>query len=152
MRRLLAITLSLSLLAGSPARAASPATWSVADLENEVMCTVCHLPLNESQSAFADGVRLQIQQKHDLGWSKQRTLDWLVQQYGEEVLAAPPKHGFGLLAWVVPGVVLLGGTGIAAVLALSWSRGRRPPPPPGASVSDDAAMDARIDADLERDE
>ncbi|MDX6547245.1 MAG: cytochrome c-type biosis protein CcmH [Gaiellales bacterium] len=151
MRRLLAITLSLSLLASSPARAASPATWSVADLENEVMCTVCHLPLNESQSAFADGVRLQIQQKHDLGWSKQRTLDWLVQQYGEEVLAAPPKHGFGLLAWVVPGIVLLGGAGIAAVLAVSWSRARRPPPPP-PGVSDDAAMDARIDADLERDE
>ncbi|MDX6546212.1 MAG: cytochrome c-type biosis protein CcmH [Gaiellales bacterium] len=151
MRRLLLITLSLGLLAGPPAWAATPAAWSVADLENEVMCTVCHLPLNESQSAFADGVRLQIQQKHDLGWSKQRTLDWLVQQYGEEVLAAPPKHGFGLLAWVVPGVVLVGGAVIAAVLAMSWSRGRRPPPPP-PGVSDDPAMDARIDADLERDE
>jgi len=149
MRRLLMLAAVLTLAVAQPARAAR-ADWSVAELENEVMCTVCHQLLSQSQSAFADGVRKQIQDKHDLGWSKQRTLDWLVQQYGEEVLAAPPKHGFDLLAWVIPAVVLVGGAGIAAALAMSWSRGRRPPPPPSSPA--DAAMDARIDADLERDE
>ena len=149
MSRLLVIAAVLTLALVQPA-AAAPATWSVAELENEVMCTVCHQLLSQSQSAFADGVRKQIQQKHDLGWSKQRTLDWLVQQYGEEVLAAPPKHGFDLLAWVIPGLVLVAGAGIAAALAVTWSGGRRPPPPQGVAV--DAAMDARIDADLERDE
>jgi len=129
VRRLLLITLACALIVVAPARAAT-ADWSVAELENEVMCTVCHQLLSQSQSAFAIGVRAQIQQKHDLGWSKQRTLDWLVQQYGEEVLAAPPKHGFDLLAWLVPAAVLLGGAGVTA----------------------DAGMDARIDADLERDE
>jgi cytochrome c-type biogenesis protein CcmH len=149
MRRLLMLAAVLAVAFAQPARAAQ-ANWSVAELENEVMCTVCHQLLSQSQSAFADGVRHQIQQKHDLGWSKQRTLDWLVQQYGEEVLAAPPKHGFDLLAWVIPGLVLVGGAGIAAALAVTWSRTRRPPPPPGVII--DAAMDARIDADLERDE
>jgi cytochrome c-type biogenesis protein CcmH len=149
VRRLLVLAAVFTMAVAPPARAAQP-DWSVAELENEVMCTVCHQLLSQSQSAFADGVRKQIQEKHDLGWSKQRTLDWLVQQYGEEVLAAPPKHGFDLLAWVIPGVVLLGGAGIAAALAVSWSRGRRPPLPP--AMTTDAAMDARIDADLERDE
>jgi cytochrome c-type biogenesis protein CcmH len=149
VRRLLVVGIALALAIASPARAAQ-ADWSVAELENEVMCTVCHQLLSQSQSAFADGVRRQIQEKHDLGWSKQRTLDWLVQQYGEEVLAAPPKHGFDLLAWVIPALVLVGGAGVAAALAISWSRGRRPPPPPSPPA--DAAMEARIDADLERDE
>ena len=149
MRRLLMLAAVLTLAVAQPARAAQ-ADWSVAELENEVMCTVCHQLLSQSQSAFADGVRKQIQEKHDLGWSKQRTLDWLVQQYGEEVLAAPPKHGFDLLAWVIPAVVLVGGAAVAAALAMSGSRGRRPPPPPSSPA--DAAMDARIDADLERDE
>jgi hypothetical protein len=80
MRRLLLLAAALTLAVAQPARAAQ-ADWSVAELENEVMCTVCHQLLSQSQSAFADGVRKQIQEKHDLGWSKQRTLDWLVQQY-----------------------------------------------------------------------
>ena len=140
--------LAVALMAAQPAQA-SQATWSVAELENEVMCTVCHQLLSQSQSAFADGVRAQIQQKHDLGWSKQRTLDWLVQQYGEEVLAAPPKHGFDLLAWLVPAAVLLAGAAVAGALAVSWSRQRRPAVAAGPA---DAEMDARIDADLEHDE
>ncbi len=148
MSRLLLITLALMLAAATPAQAAQ-ADWSVAEVENEVMCTVCHQLLSTSNSAFADGVRKQIQDKHDLGWSKQQTLDWLVAQYGEEVLAAPPKHGFDLLAWVIPGAVLLGGAALAAGLAVSWSRGRRPAE--ATAVRPDAAMDARIDADLERD-
>jgi cytochrome c-type biogenesis protein CcmH len=148
VRRAVLTLLAVALLAAQPAQA-SQATWSVAELENEVMCTVCHQLLSQSQSAFADGVRAQIQQKHDLGWSKQRTLDWLVQQYGEEVLAAPPKHGFDLLAWLVPAAVLLGGAAVAGALAVSWSRRRRPAVAAGPA---DAEMDARIDADLEHDE
>jgi hypothetical protein len=66
----------------------------------------------------------------------------------EEVLAAPPKHGFDLLAWVVPSGAAGRGGHVSArgdVVAE-----RRPPPPQGVVV--DVAMDARIDADLERDE
>ncbi len=31
-----------------------------------------------------------------------RVRNTLVAQFGTEILAAPPKHGFDLLAWVVP--------------------------------------------------
>ena len=55
-----------------------------------------------------------IDQKHRQGWSEARTCDYLVAQFGEEVLAAPPKHGFDLLAWLVPAAVLLGGAALAA--------------------------------------
>ena len=93
-----------------------------------------------------------IQQKHQQGWSEARTRDYLVAQYGEEVLAAPPKHGFDLLAWLVPAAVLLGGAALAVLLARAWSGGRGGgdgPPPPAAP---DAEMDARIDAELAREE
>jgi cytochrome c-type biogenesis protein CcmH len=147
------LALVLACLLGAamttPALAAQ-ATWSEADLESQLMCPVCHTLLDNSQSAEANRIREVIHQKHQQGWSEARTRDYLVAQYGEEVLAAPPKHGFDLLAWVIPGVVLVGGAGLAAALAVSWSRGRRPPSPP--AVTTDAAMDARIDADLERDE
>jgi cytochrome c-type biogenesis protein CcmH/NrfF len=70
-----------------------------------------------------------------------------VAQFGEQILAAPPKHGFDLLAWVVPGAALALGAAVAATLAWVWSRSRRGPPG-GDAAGLDPAMDARIDADL----
>jgi cytochrome c-type biogenesis protein CcmH len=132
-----------------PAYAA--ATWSVADLENQLMCPVCHEPLNQSQSAAADRIRHIIQDKRDQGWSEQRTKDFLIGQYGEEILAAPPHHGFGLLAWIVPAAVLLGGGAIAVALAMRWSRGRRAGPADEPPLPD-SELDRRIDAELAREE
>jgi cytochrome c-type biogenesis protein CcmH/NrfF len=144
VRRALCLAIAAVLLVAAPARASA---WSVADLESQVMCPVCHQPLNQSQSAAADRIRSIIAAKHAQDWSEQRVKDYLVAQYGEEILAAPPEHGFGLLAWLMPAVVLLGGGAVAVVLAMRWSRGRGGPPdaPP---EQPDGRMDARIDAGL----
>ena len=40
------------------------------------------------------------------GLTKQEIKDRLVDQYGPKILAAPPKEGFDLLAWVLPLVAL----------------------------------------------
>jgi cytochrome c-type biogenesis protein CcmH len=146
MIRRLAIVWLAALLLASPAQAA-PATWSVTDLENQLMCPVCHQLLNQSQSTEADLIRHQIQVRHDRGWSEQRVRDYLVAQYGQEILAAPPAHGFGMLAWVIPAAVLLVGGVVALFLARTWARGRGGGSPPAAP---DDALDARIDADLAR--
>lgn len=145
MRRAAALAIALVLLLAVSAHAS--ATWSVSDLESQVMCPVCHQPLNQSQSAAADRIRSIIAAKHAQGWSEQRVKDYLVAQYGEEILAAPPAHGFGLLAWLMPAAVLLGGGAVAVVLAMRWSRGRGGPPP-GEPPPPDDRLDARIDADL----
>lgn len=145
MRRALLLAAVVALLAAAPARAS--ATWSVTDLESQVMCPVCHQPLNQSQSAAADRIRSIIAAKHAQGWSEQRVKDYLVAQYGEEILAAPPQHGFGLLAWLMPAAVLIGGGAVAVVLAMRWSRSRGGPPS-GAPPPPDDRLDARIDADL----
>ena len=146
MRRGLLLAFLAALLLAAPAHAAA-ATWSVTDLESQVMCPVCHQPLDQSQSAAADRIRSLIAAKHAQGWSEQRTKDFLVAQYGEEILAAPPAHGFGLLAWLTPAAVLLGGGAVAVVLAMRWSRGRGGPPPDIPPPPDDR-LDARIDTDL----
>jgi cytochrome c-type biogenesis protein CcmH/NrfF len=72
--------------------------------------------------------------------------DRLIAQFGQEILAAPPKHGFDLLAWAIPGAALLAGAIVAGVLATRW-RGRRGPPPPPPV---DPSFSARIDADMAR--
>ena len=123
MRRALVLACLLGAAMTTPALAAQ-ATWSEADLESQLMCPVCHTLLDNSESAEANRIREVIHQKHQQGWSEARTRDYLVAQYGEEVLAAPPKRGFDLLAWLVPAAVLLGGAALAVLLARAWSGGR----------------------------
>jgi cytochrome c-type biogenesis protein CcmH len=149
------LALVLACLLGAaittPALAAQ-ASWSEADLESQLMCPVCHTLLDNSQSAEANRIREVIDQKHRQGWSEARTRDYLVAQYGEEVLAAPPKHGFDLLAWLVPAAVLLGGAALAVLLARAWSGGRGGGDGPSPPAVPDAEMDARIDAELAREQ
>ena len=149
MRRLLAClgaTLAVGLAAPSAALACNG--WSEQDMQTQLMCITCRVPIDQSESAFAQHVRSFLHQKCVAGWTGSQVKDTLVNRFGEEILAAPPKHGFSLLAWLVPGAVLLAGIGIAATLALRWSRSRTGPPrsPPEADL--DAATAARIDADL----
>ncbi|HVI17066.1 MAG TPA: cytochrome c-type biogenesis protein CcmH [Gaiellales bacterium] len=149
--RLALMLVCLLAAAVTPPALAAQATWSETDLESQLMCPVCHTLLNNSQSAEANRIRKVIDDKHRQGWSEARTRDYLVAQFGEEVLAAPPKHGFYLLAWLVPAAVLLIGAALAVLLARAWrgGGGGGGPSPPAAP---DAEMDARIDAELAREE
>jgi cytochrome c-type biogenesis protein CcmH len=41
---------------------------------------------------------------------------------GEEILAAPPKRGFALTAWLFPVFIIVNGVGLIIVLATRWTR------------------------------
>jgi cytochrome c-type biogenesis protein CcmH len=68
----------------------------------------------------------------------------LFAAYGPEIQATPPTSGFGLLAWLVPGLGLLGG-GVVVTWWLRW-RGR-PQAPTGATPP---ALDREAEARLEQ--
>jgi cytochrome c-type biogenesis protein CcmH len=150
MKRLAAALLLAALaLALAPAAAAACAGgWTAAELEREVMCLTCNQRLDQSNSALADNLRAYIGDRCAAGWSKERVKDSLVARFGPEILAAPPRRGFDLLAWVVPFAALAAGAAVAATLALRWSRSRGPEPPPEPALAAD--LEARIDADLDR--
>ena len=123
--------------------------WTEANMETQLMCIVCHERLDQSNSPFANQVRDHLQQWCTAGWSADRVRSELVGEFGPEILAAPPKHGFDLLAWVIPAAVLVAGAGVAGGLAVMWSRSRRGPPGQGGGGGPiDPALEKRIDADL----
>ena len=149
IRRLAALVLAAAVLAAAGC-GGSAGTWSPAGLEQDLMCVPCNQRLDQSQSAVAIRMRTQLAEFHRKDWSEQRVKDYFVAQYGPEVLAAPPRHGFDLLAWVIPAVVLIGGGAIAVALAMAWSRSRsRPAEAPAGSSDVDDAMAARIDRELQ---
>jgi cytochrome c-type biogenesis protein CcmH len=81
------------------------------------------------------------------GDSAQEIKAALVSQFGPNVLATPSKSGFGLLAWLVPILVVLGAALVIGAFVLAWSR-RRPPPGPERPL--DADLERRVDEELAR--
>jgi cytochrome c-type biogenesis protein CcmH len=127
---------------------------TLAELEREVICPTCHTTLALSSSPIADRMRAFIRGRIAAGDTKTEIKDELVAQFGESVLAAPPKSGFNLLAWLLP----LVGIGIAALalaaLAFRWSRRRADPASAGQSPNGrgrlDPELERRVDEELAR--
>jgi cytochrome c-type biogenesis protein CcmH len=140
----LVAALALLALMVFPAVAEACNGWSEPGMETQLMCPTCHQVLAYSQSTIATNIRGHLRTWCAAGWTSGQVKDRLIAQFGREILASPPKRGFDLLAWVIPGVALLAGTIAAGALAMRW-RGRRGPPPPPPV---DPRLAARIDADM----
>jgi cytochrome c-type biogenesis protein CcmH/NrfF len=136
--------------AGAPSQKPAPKT-TLPDVEDEVMCPICGTALNLSFSPQADRERAFIQREINEGKTKEQIKDDLVEQYGTNVLAEPPKSGFDLTAWLVPGLAIL----VAAVaIALGLWRWRRTGRAREAGETEEGALDPsereRLDSDLAR--
>ena len=144
------VALALVLPTSSVTASAASRAWSTADLESQLMCPTCHVPLDQSDSAEAQDIRTFVQQRHDAGWSEQRTRQALIDRFGTRILAAPPFQGFDMLAWLIPGVILLGGGASALGLAWTWARRRNPTSVGEGPSAPEPALLARIQADIEQ--
>ncbi|HKP17539.1 MAG TPA: cytochrome c-type biogenesis protein [Gaiellaceae bacterium] len=143
----LAAVLAALVLAG-PALA-SERHPTLGDLESEVMCPTCKTTLDQSNAPIANRIRAFISARIAAGDTKSEIKDKLVLQFGEAVLAAPPKHGFNLLAWVLPFVGVGIGAIVLALLAWRWSRARSP----GAAAAGaplEPELERRVDEELAR--
>src|SRR3954470_3154650 len=124
MTRALAILALALLLAPTAAAAACPKT-SLADVEDEVMCPICGVPLGlATESPQARRERAFIQREAEACKSKQQIKAELVAQFGDRVLALPPDKGFNVAAYAAPAVIVLLGLGAITTIAV---RRRRSP-------------------------
>lgn len=140
------LVLVTALLLAPAAVAAKPPT--LVDLEDEIMCPVCPgETLAQSSSPAAQQVERFIAARIRAGDSKQEIKDKLVAQYGPRILAAPPKEGFDLLAWLLP----IAGALAAAVLLgfAAWRWSRAPKAAPEAATLD-PELERRVDRELAR--
>lgn len=149
MRTWLAVAVALSVLLPAAPAAASEGHPTLAELEAEIICPTCHTTLDQSDSPIARRMRQFIIARIAAGDTKSEIKDKLVAQFGPAVLAAPPKHGFGLLAWLLPLVGVLVGAAVLGLLAWRWSRVRAPAAVPvGPSLGPE--LEQRVDEELRR--
>jgi cytochrome c-type biogenesis protein CcmH len=145
--------LAAALLLAAPA-AASEQHPTLNELENQIMCPVCAgETLAQSDSPAAAQVKRYIQGRITAGATRSEIKRELVAQYGTRILAAPPRHGFDWLAWILPLVGIIGGAGAIGLLAWRWSRVREEPPAGSVSLNGrplDPDLERRLDEELAR--
>jgi cytochrome c-type biogenesis protein CcmH len=159
-RALILAVLVLGLLSPAAAAAAAAPKADLVDLEDEVMCVTCKVPLNIAEGAQPDSQRTRIRELIAEGKTKDEIKTTLVAEYGPDVLALPDSDGVGITAYVIP---LALGAIVVAALALLVPRWRRREAT-GMATADGRADDdsttgprelsdddaARLDADLAR--
>lgn len=121
-------------------------------VEKKLRCTCgCGLDIYTCRTTdftctYSPALHKQVMQLAEQGKSAQQIIDAFVGQYGEAALMAPPKRGFNLAGYFVPGIVILGA---AAVLVRMLRRWTAATPAPVASQPSLTAPDASP-AELER--
>jgi cytochrome c-type biogenesis protein CcmH len=148
VRFLLIAVLALALAGAAAASEVKPTS---AELESELVCPVCETTLDTSTAPAALRIKVYIRARIAAGDTKSEIKAKLVDQFGEAVLAVPPRKGFDWIAWLLP----LGGLAVGAVVvgALAWRWSRRRGDDLGSP--DDAEpiepeLESRLDAELAR--
>jgi cytochrome c-type biogenesis protein CcmH len=139
--------LALALVAPAAASERHP---TLGDLEGEVMCPTCKTTLDQSTAPIANRIRQFITARIAAGDTKSQIKAKLVAQFGPAILAEPSKHGFNLLAWVLPFLALGVGAAVLAWLVWRWSRRRESVVVAAGGVPVDPELERRLDDELAR--
>ncbi len=148
-----ALTVALAAALSPTALAAAPRA-SFTQIENDVMCVACHESLAVAQSPEAFSERQYIRTLIATGKTRKQIEDDLVAQYGPSVLALPPAHGFNILIYVIPPLVLILGVGVLVITIPRWRRRARAAAsrPRAAPAAPNPADARRLEEDLARQE
>ena len=119
--KILGIALAAILLFASPVMADSPTVSSISgELVCQCGCTMVLANCTHVECHSREAMTTFIEQEITRGQSGEEIIQTFVAQYGEQVLASPPKRGFNLVAWVLPFVAILAGGGIIYMVIKKW--------------------------------
>lgn len=118
-RRLAPIALAalvlLTLVLGSRSDGATSDAQRVERLSEQLRCPVCDgLAVADSPSSTARAIAADVRSRVAAGETDDEIRQAYVAQYGEWILLEPPAGGFGIVAWSLP-VMLVVGSAAGAV-------------------------------------
>jgi cytochrome c-type biogenesis protein CcmH len=139
LKEKLGVILITAMLVLAPARVNAA---TVSEISKQLICQCgCTLVLancTHSECMSRDTMLTLLEQKLAEGQSEEQIIQFFVVQYGEQVLASPPKRGFNLMAWITPFVAILAGGGIIYIVIKKWvRRGTQPQTYPIAEEEDE---------------
>ena len=103
-------------------------------IDKMIMCPVCPAEtIDQAQVEVSFQMRAVIREMLAEGRNREEILDYFVDRYGADILAAPPKSGANLLAWILPVVGVA--AGLAGVFLVIRAMTGRPRPTPTATAA-----------------
>ena len=144
------LLLAVLLLAGGTAQAQSPDQELPYDeeeaqsIDRMLICPVCPAEtIDQAQVELSKQMRRIVREMLAQGANRNEILDFFVDRYGPQVLAAPPKSGVNLLAWILPVAgVLAALVAVFAIIRSMASNGAR-------EMATEPALDDDLDPYLE---
>ena len=115
------------------------------------MCRGCgRQRLSECTCSLADKMRKDLAGLVQQGKTREQVYQYFIDQWGsQEPLASPIDVGFNRLAWAFPYAIGLAGLGVAATIAMRWSRSGQPAIAASAPApAIDSALERRLDDEL----
>ncbi len=129
-----------------PAAAAAPGSRQdsilnarTKEVASQLRCPVCQgLSLQDSPSDLARQMRALVHDQLAAGKSPDEVKQYFVSKYGEWILLQPQAHGFNLVAYLLPALVLLAGAALVWTAARRWVRSPEGPEGPAEDPGRDA--------------
>ena len=140
---LLTVT-SLAQVNGLHAQTPEPPEGSYSEsqaqgIDRMIMCPVCPAEtIDQAQVEISFQMRAVVREMLADGKERDEILDFFVERYGKDILAAPPKTGANLVAWLAPVVGF--GAGLVAVFLIIRSMSRQRPALVTAQPAQDAGL------------
>ena len=140
---LLTVT-SLAQVNGLHAQTPEPPEGSYSEsqaqgIDRMIMCPVCPAEtIDQAQVEISFQMRAVVREMLADGKERDEILDFFVERYGKDILAAPPKTGVNLVAWLAPVVGF--GAGLVAVFLIIRSMSRQRPALLSAQPVQDAGL------------
>ncbi len=108
----------------------TPSDNDVNRVAKQLYCPVCeNTPLDVCPTQACEEWRELIRLKLSEGWTDEQIKDYFALQYGDRVLAEPPRRGLNWLVYILPIVFFAGGV----VILVSVLRRMRAPAKPTAA-------------------
>ena len=124
---------------------------SVQGLEKKLRCSCgCGLDVYTCRTTdftctYSPALHKQVVGMLSNGKTAQEVIDAFVAQYGQVALMSPPRRGFNLLGYIVPGIAVTVAAAVLFVVLLRWTRQARAAAPVLTTAPPDATP-----AELER--
>jgi cytochrome c-type biogenesis protein CcmH len=114
----------------------TPSDNEVNSVAKEMYCPVCeNIPLDVCPTTACQEWRELIRLKLSEGWSDQQIKDYFAVQYGDRVLAEPPRRGLNWLVYILPVIFFLVGTVIVFNVMRSMRGSAKTGSPAGPTAS-----------------
>ncbi|MBI2830606.1 MAG: cytochrome c-type biogenesis protein CcmH [Chloroflexi bacterium] len=124
MKSRLILLLAPVFLALAPVMVLAADPVEVQKIAQQLVCQCgCYSVLNNcvhGECMVRDQMLTVINQKLDQRQTAEKIIQAFVVQYGEQVLAEPPKKGFNLVGWITPFAAILAGAAAIALALKHW--------------------------------